>query len=62
MNDQPIDFYLNSNCIEIVDKIENISKKLRKIASEFKKAETLLEEDRKTEVFQKIKVDVRNRK
>lgn len=62
MNEQPIDFYLNHNCIEIVDKLENISNKLHKIANEFKKAEIILEEDRKTEMFQKIKVDVRDRK
>jgi hypothetical protein len=62
MNDQPIDFYLNQHCIEIVDKLENISHKLHKIASEFKKAEIILEEDRKTEMFQKIKIDARIRK
>ena len=62
MNEQPIDFYLNQNCIEIVDKLESISHKLHKIANEFKKAEIILEEDRKTEMFQKIKVDVRIRK
>lgn len=62
MNEQPIDFYLNQNCIEIVDKLESISHKLHKIANEFKKAEIILEEDRKTEMFQKIKVDVGIRK
>ena len=62
MNEQPIDFYLNHNCIEIVDKLESISHKLHKIANEFKKAEIILEEDRKTEMFQKIKVDVGIRK
>lgn len=62
MNEQPIDFYLNENCIEIVDRLENISHKLHKIASEFKKAEIILEEDRKSEMFQKIKIDVRTRK
>lgn len=62
MNEQPIDFYLNENCIEIVDRLENISHKLHRIASEFKKAEIILEEDRKSEMFQKIKIDVRTRK
>ena len=62
MNEQPIDFYLNQNCIEIVDKLESISHKLHKIANEFKKAEIILEEDRKTDMFQKIKVDVGIRK
>jgi len=62
MSEQPIDFYLNKNCIEIVDKLELISHKLHRIASEFKKAEIILEEDRKEEIFQKIKVDVRVRK
>jgi hypothetical protein len=61
MNDQPMDFYLNQHCIEIVDRLENISNKLHKIASEFKKAEIIMQEDRKVEMFQKIKTDVRNR-
>jgi hypothetical protein len=62
MEDQPIDFYLNQHCIEIVDKLENISNKLHKIANEFKKAEIILEEERKVEMFQKIKIDARTRK
>lgn len=62
MSEQPIDFYLNKNCIEIVDKLESISNKLHKIANEFKRAEIILEEDRKQEMFQKIRVDARVRK
>ena len=62
MSEQPIDFYLNQNCIDIVDKLENISNKLHKIANEFKKAEIILEEDRKTEMFQKIKIDAKTRR
>lgn len=62
MSEQPIDFYLNKNCIDIVDKLECISHKLHKIANEFKKAEIILEEDRKQEMFQKIRVDARVRK
>lgn len=62
MSEQPIDFYLNKNCIEIVDKLESISHKLHKIANEFKRAEIILEEDRKQEMFQKIRVDARVRK
>jgi hypothetical protein len=45
-----------------VDKLESINHKLHKIANEFKKAEIILEEDKKTEMFQKIKVDVGIRK
>lgn len=62
MNEQPIDFYLNKTSIEIVDRLENISNKLHKIASEFRKAEIALEEDRKQEIFQQIKLDARVRK
>jgi len=62
MEEQPIDFYLNQHCIDIVDKLEDISYKLHKIASEFKKAEIILEEDRKIETFQSIKKNARIRK
>jgi hypothetical protein len=62
MSEHPIDFFLNKNCIEISDRLESIRYKLHKIVNEFKKAEIILEEDRKQEMFQKIKVDVRIRK
>lgn len=62
MSDQNVDFYLNKNCIDIVDKLETISHKLQKIATEFKRAEIILEEDRKTEMLQKVKIDARIRK
>jgi hypothetical protein len=60
MIEQPVNFYLDKHCIEIVDRLEDISDKLRKIASEFKRAEITLEEGEKEEKFQKIKADVRN--
>jgi len=59
MSEKPIDFYLNQHCIDIVEKLENISNKLHRIASEFKKAEIILEEERKEEMFEKIKTNVR---
>lgn len=62
MNEQPVDFYLNKNCTDIVDKLECISNKLHQIANQFKKAEIILEEDRKQEKFQKIRINAKSRK
>lgn len=63
MNNQRIDFYLNRECIEIVDRLEDISNKLHKIANEFRKAEIILEEEKRVEILEKIKTNVRaNRK
>lgn len=63
MQDQPsINFYLNKQSIEIMDKLEVLNKKFSKIMNDLKKAEILLEEEKKEQIFKKIKIDVRNRK
>ena len=61
MEEMPVDFYLDQHSIEIVNRLENIGKKFKRIASELRRAETTLEEDRKEEIFEKIKIDVRIR-
>lgn len=62
MQEQPINFYLNSQSIEIMDKLEKLNKKFSKILSDFKKAEIAIEEERKEELFEKIKINARIRK
>ena len=62
MLEQKINFFLDENCIDIVEKLQNINKKFNKIVSSVKKAEIILEETRKEEMFEKIKLDVRFRK
>ncbi len=62
MSNQPVDFYLDNCCVEIIDRLEDISNKLHKIANEFRKAEIILEEDKKIESLQKIKANARVRK
>ena len=62
MLEQKINFYLDENCIEIVEKLQNINYKFNKIVSSVRKAEIMLEEARKEEIFEKIKLDVKFRK
>ena len=62
MLEKKINFYLDENCIEIVEKLQNINKKFNKIVNSVKKAEIMLEETRKEEIFEKIKLDVKFRK
>lgn len=62
MNDQPINFYLDKNSIEIMDKLESINKKFNKIINGVKNAEILLKNKQEEEKFEYIKTDVRIRK
>lgn len=61
-NDSVINFYLDKRSIEIVDKLQSINRKFKQIISDVKNAEITLEEQKKEEIFEKIKSDVRTRK
>jgi hypothetical protein len=61
MKDQPINFYLNQQSIEIIDRLENINKKFKQIIGDIKRTETILE-DKKEENFEELRIDARIRK
>lgn len=61
MKDQPTNFYLNQQSIEIIDRLENINKKFKQIIGDIKRTETILE-DKKEEDFEKVIIDARIRK
>lgn len=61
MKDQPTNFYLNPQSIEIIDKLQNINKKFKQIIGDIKRTETILE-DKKEEDFEKVIIDARIRK
>jgi hypothetical protein len=57
-----VNFYLDKHSIEIVDKLQSINRKFKQIISNVKNAEITLEEQKKEDIFEKIKSDVRTRK
>jgi hypothetical protein len=61
-NQSVVNFYLDKHSIEIVDKLQSINRKFKQIISNVKNAEIILEEQKKEDIFEKIKSDVRIRK
>lgn len=62
MQEKSINFYLDQRSIEIMDRLEKLNKKFNKILIDFKKAEITIEENKKEELFEKIKINARIRK
>jgi len=61
-NQSVVNFYLDKHSIEIMDKLQSINRKFKQIISDVKNTEIMLEEQKKEEIFEKIKSDVRTRK
>ena len=61
MQDQPINFYLNKQSVEIVDKLESINRKFKKMLSELKRSEIIIKKNKKEEKFERIRIDARLR-
>ncbi len=59
MQEDTINFYLNKQSVDIMEKFESINKKFDKILNELRKTEKIIE---KEEEFKHIKVDERIRK
>lgn len=61
-NQSVVNFYLDKNSIEIMDKLQSINRKFKQIISDVKNTEIILEEQKKEDLFEKIKTNARTRK